>query len=97
MYKFNTYMSIAQNLMDNFWTTKKSLEADLRALIEKNGAINLENAINLNFGIGNDVVSTIVIGDGDNVLLWGENNGCYYHLTDIELEDFHKLCTELGM
>ena len=97
MNKSITYMSIVQNLIDNFWATKKSLEAELKGLIEKNGAITLENSLNLNFGIGNDVVRTIVIGDGDNVLLWGENNLVYYHLTDIELEDFYKLCAELGV
>ena len=97
MDKSITYMANAQNLIDNFWATKKSFEAELKGLIEKNGAITLENSLNLNFGIGNDVVRTIVIGDGDNVLLWGENNLVYYHLTDIELEDFYKLCTELGM
>ena len=98
MNKFITYMSIVQNLIDNFWATKKNFEAELKGLIEKNGDISLKNSIYVNFGFDKDYVSKIVIGDGDKILLWGDNNGVFYHLLDIvDLEDFYKLCTELGM
>lgn len=99
MKKFISYMSITQGLSDNFFKIKKSLENDLKPLLETNGDIDLDIQLHINFyGIGGCNVDKIILGDGDSVLLCNEDNNIYQHITDIcDIDDFYNLCKELGM
>jgi hypothetical protein len=94
-----SYMSITQGLSDNFFKTKKSLENDLKPLLETNGDIDLDIQLHINFyGIGGCNVNKIILGDGDSVLLCNEDNNIYQHITDIcDIDDFYNLCKELGV
>lgn len=99
MTNFISYMSIAQGLSDNFFKTKKSLENDLKALLETTGDIDFDTQLYINFyGIGGCNVNKIILGDGDSVLLCNEDYNIYQHITDIcDIDDFYTLCLKLGM
>ena len=96
---YNTYMSNTQRLLDSFFQLKKSLEKGLKIVLENYGAIKLEKTIAIDFAtsIGRIPITHIILDDYGEVMLVSYL-GVKCALTDIEsLEDFYKLCKELGV
>jgi hypothetical protein len=94
-----SYMSITQGLSDNFYKIKKSLENDLKPLLEKIGTIKFDKPININFyNCGNQDINEIIIGGEGYALLCNKDNNIYQYITTIsDIDDFYNLCVELGM
>ena len=94
-----SYMSITQGLSDNFHKIKKGLENDLKPLLEKNGEIDFDTPLYINFyEIGGCNVNKIILGNDGSVLLCNEDNQIYLSITKIrDIDDFYNLCVELGI
>lgn len=96
---YHTYMSNAQRLFDSFFQLKKSLEKELKIVLENSGTIKLKKSIAVDFttSIGRIPITHISLDDYDVVML-ESNLGVKCALTDMEnLDDFYKLCKELGV